>query len=147
MKTAKNFSEGSPGLGVLAFCLAGVVLLGWKFVGNSTPGGLTDIKIPELSEQAKQGQQVFAANCASCHGETANGSEQGPPLVHNIYNPGHHADVSFVRAAKLGVRAHHWPFGNMPAQPQVKNREIPLIISYVRELQRANGIVYQAHKM
>ena len=44
----------------------------------------------------------------------ARGTQQGPPLVHKIYEPSHHADFAFQRAAAQGVRAHHWKFGNMP---------------------------------
>ncbi len=40
-----------------------------------------------------------------------------------------------------GVRAHHWRFGPMPAQPQLTRQEIAAIIRYVRELQEANGIL------
>jgi Asp-tRNA(Asn)/Glu-tRNA(Gln) amidotransferase B subunit len=67
--------------------------------------------------------------------------------VHNIYNPGHHADQSFLLAAKRGVRRHHWPYGDMPKQPQVTNRELAAIVKYVRELQVANGITYKPHRM
>jgi hypothetical protein len=35
----------------------------------------------------------------------------------------------------------------MPAQPQVKDVEIETIIAYVRELQVANGITFQEHRM
>jgi mono/diheme cytochrome c family protein len=147
MSTSKKFTDRLPALGVLAFILTGIILFGWKFIGGPGNPNIIDVKVPQLSEQATAGKQVFDTNCAVCHGETANGSDQGPPLVHNIYNPGHHADMSFVMAAKRGVRAHHWPFGNMPPQPQVKEDEIPLIIRYVRELQAANGIGFQPHKM
>ena len=75
-----------------------------------------------------------------CHGENATGTEQGPPLVHKIYEPGHHADASFYRAVERGVRSHHWPFGNMPPIPGVSRKDVTRILAFVRELQRANGI-------
>jgi hypothetical protein len=53
-------------------------------------------------------------NCAVCHGPAATGSMQGPPLVHEIYEPGHHPDELFVRAVMEGVAQHHWDFGPMP---------------------------------
>jgi mono/diheme cytochrome c family protein len=46
-----------------------------------------------------------------------------------------------------GVRQHHWPFGDMPAQPQVTDEQLAQIIRYVRELQAANGIVYREHRI
>ena len=96
--------------------------------------------MPELSPVAEAGRAAFEANCASCHGPAAAGTDQGPPLVHRIYEPGHHADAAFVLAAKRGVPQHHWRFGAMPPQPQVGKRSLQQIIAYVRELQHANGI-------
>ena len=51
------------------------------------------------------------------------------------------AGLAFVLAARNGVRAHHWPFGDMPPVGQpLTDGELAAIIAYVRELQRANGI-------
>ncbi|MCB1383720.1 MAG: cytochrome c [Notoacmeibacter sp.] len=94
-----------------------------------------------LSPAATTGREAFNANCAACHGINGAGNDgHGPPLIHRIYEPNHHGDDSFRLAALHGVRAHHWPFGNMPAQPQVSPGEIETIIAYVREVQQANGI-------
>jgi hypothetical protein len=45
-----------------------------------------------------------------------------------------------VLAARQGVAAHHWRFGNMPPQPQVDSAAIRKIIAYVRWAQREVGI-------
>ena len=68
------------------------------------------------------------------------GTDQGPPLVHKLYEPGHHTDAAFYRAATQGVVSHHWSFGNMPPVPGVSRRSVTKIVAYVRALQRANGI-------
>lgn len=95
----------------------------------------------ELSANAQIGKRVFEVKCASCHGANAAGQNGvAPPLVHKIYEPSHHSDMAFVLAAKNGVRAHHWNFGNMPAVDGLTDGEVKLIASYVRELQRENGI-------
>lgn len=86
------------------------------------------------------GERRFNENCAACRGVSPAGSQRRPPLVHRIYEPGHHADGSFYNAVRNGVRAHHWSFGDMPPRPGVSPDAVALIISYVRELQRANGI-------
>ena len=86
------------------------------------------------------GKELFEANCSSCHGPVANGSEQGPPLVDIIYEPSHHADVAFVLAVTSGVRAHHWRFGDMPPLPGVTEPMVREIVGYVRWLQRQVGI-------
>ena len=107
----------------------------------------TGLVLPQFSARAIAGKVAFDANCAACHGVNASGTNQGPPLVHPIYNPGHHADAAFYRAAAYGVRQHHWPFGNMPPQSQMTREQMDDIIRYVRELQEANGITAQPHKM
>lgn len=98
------------------------------------------VRVPELSDAGKQGERLFSTNCAICHGVNASGSDKGPPLVHRIYEPNHHGDGAFYRAVRLGVRAHHWPFGKMAPLPGVRDEEIGQIVHYVRELQKANGI-------
>ena len=98
-----------------------------------------------LSNEAKEGEAVFKANCAACHGLNAAGTKLGPPLIHDIYNPGHHSDEAFYLAAATGVRQHHWPYGDMPAQSQVSREDVTLIIRFVREMQEANGIVAKSY--
>ena len=95
----------------------------------------------ERSEAALAGEKLFSANCSACHGSNASGTSQGPPLVHEIYEPGHHGNASFVIAVARGVRAHHWDFGNMPAVEGLSIDEIHQVICYVRELQLAEGII------
>lgn len=94
----------------------------------------------EIPAEMASAAQAFVANCASCHGEFARGSETGPPLVHPFYVPSHHGDAAFRFAVERGVAAHHWRFGDMPPQPQVQEPELEGIIAYVRWLQREAGI-------
>lgn len=109
-----------------------------------TPQGaaMVQVTMPEtLSKAARTGQQAFAAACAECHGKNAAGNAgNGPPLVHKIYEPSHHGDMAFHLAVQNGVRAHHWNFGDMPAQDGLTKADVEGIIAYIRELQRANGI-------
>lgn len=101
---------------------------------------LARIQLPATPAEHSEGRALFDANCASCHGESARGTDQGPPLLHIIYEPSHHADAAFVLAAQRGVVAHHWRFGNMPPQPQVDSAALRKIIGYVRWGQREVGI-------
>lgn len=105
-------------------------------------GVLADVLLPEsLSQNAQIGQLGFEAKCAACHGLNAAGQDGvAPPLVHIIYEPSHHGDEAFQRAAAMGVRGHHWPFGDMPPVEGVTRGDVTMIIAYIRELQRANGI-------
>lgn len=133
----------------LAVVVAATAVLLWPSGDRPTvaTGPAVDVKVPELSPLAVRGKAVFDDNCAVCHGVNAAGTDKGPPLVHNIYNPGHHADGAFFLAAKRGVRSHHWPYGDMPPQPQVTDEQMVAIVRYVRELQQANGIGDQPHRM
>lgn len=109
---------------------------------NTVNGVLANVLLPEtLSQNAQIGQLAFEAKCAACHGLNAAGQDGvAPPLVHIIYEPSHHGDEAFQRAAAMGVRGHHWPFGDMPPVEGVTRGDVTMIIAYVRELQRANGI-------
>lgn len=109
--------------------------------GNAaSPSPAIAVAVPALSAKAQAGREVFNARCALCHGNNAAGSGQGPPLVHRIYEPGHHQDFAFRNAVRNGVMAHHWQFGDMPPVPGLSDNDIEQLICYVRELQRANGI-------
>ena len=102
---------------------------------------VSGIIIPELDAGELAGKAAFEENCAACHGVNAAGNDGfGPPLVHVIYEPNHHGDGAFVVAARNGVRAHHWKFGDMPPVEGITDDEVVLIVAYVRKLQRANGI-------
>jgi mono/diheme cytochrome c family protein len=102
---------------------------------------------PALSAAAQEGKVLFEKTCVECHGRNALGTDKGPPFVHDIYNPGHHSDDAFLSAVRNGVRQHHWPYGDMPAQRQVRTADVAKIVAYIRELQAANGITYRQHRM
>ena len=122
-KTARRRPLAAVALALLAF--AGALACG----GDG--GADTD---------TEEGKRLFNANCASCHGLEAAGTDNGPPLIHLYYAPGHHNDDAIRRAVRNGVTQHHWFFGDMPPAPNVSDDEIERIIRYVRETQRANGI-------
>ena len=136
-------------IGVL---IGAIAIASWVYVnprggsGNSVknqPSGtaIVAVTMPELTGSAALGGQAFAAFCAACHGNDAGGIDgKGPPLIHKIYEPGHHGDEAFVRAAKFGVRSHHWRFGDMPPVEGVTDADIKAIIAYIRSVQEANGI-------
>ncbi len=98
----------------------------------------------ELSAAAIAGKQRFAATCAVCHGPDAGGTNLGPPLIDRIYHPGHHPDFSIRNAVNLGVRQHHWTFGDMPPVSGVSLQDVEAIICFVREAQLANGIFLES---
>jgi mono/diheme cytochrome c family protein len=140
-------------LPIAAISLA-ILAGGYFYIGNAgeeapspqaavMPGApLVQVTLPDaLTENAQIGQRIFDANCATCHGPNASGREgMAPPLVHKIYEPSHHGDESFQLAVAQGVRAHHWRFGDMAPVTGLTRADVALVVEYVRELQRANGI-------
>ena len=125
--------------------LAVIVLaaLGWMVFGSGlrTPTtAIAGVTVPELSGAAAEGAGLFTLYCLACHGENAAGSDKGPPLIHKYYEPGHHPDQAFLVAALCGVRRHHWKFGNMPPVEGISQDEVIRIVTFVRAVQRDNGI-------
>ena len=139
--------------------VGGVTVLGWTIFGaqdaplghsmvppdtSAIPEGapIAEVSLPDdLSTNANLGKTIFEAACATCHGENAAGKNGiAPPLVHKIYERNHHGDMTFVMAAQNGVQSHYWTFGNMPKINDVTEGDVKMVVAYVRELQRANGI-------
>ena len=83
--------------------------------GQDVPTGLTFLGAPVTSHQIALGQEVYAANCASCHGANMEGqpdwrrrNENGrmPAPPHDATgHTWHHADRQLFTITKLGVGA------------------------------------------
>jgi cytochrome c len=146
-EAAMNVPDNLPKIIAVAAIAGGIIIFGSRYFSQSQERGSVEVLVPKLSITAVSGKKVFDTNCAQCHGQNASGTNKGPPLVHDIYNPGHHGDQSFFQAIRKGVGQHHWPYGNMPPQPQVSENQMAVIVQYVRELQAANGIKYKPHHM
>lgn len=148
------------GLGIAAFFAAGGALALASLFSDPEPipvghsmeppdtseiadgGAIVDVALPpELSDEGLIGERVFNFACSECHGENAAGRNGvAPPLVHIIYEPSHHSDEAFQVAVRGGVRSHHWNFGNMPPIEGLSRAEVRAIATFIRELQRENGI-------
>lgn len=120
------------------------LLVAWLLVSSIAVALAQGWQIPKpspgLMPHPAVGKELFKKYCASCHGIALNGSDKGPPLLHRIYEPAHHADIAFQLAAKNGVRAHHWQFGDMPPVPQITPDDVAHITAYVRAEQKKIGI-------
>jgi len=119
---------------------AGLALLPLLAACERRPAVRSDFDPGPVPARLADGERLFNDNCARCHGTRAAGTDAGPPLVHTVYEPNHHADIAFQRAVALGVPAHHWRFGNMPPVPGVDEAAVVRITAYVRWLQRQAGI-------
>jgi mono/diheme cytochrome c family protein len=119
---------------------AGFALLPLLAACERGPAVRSDFDPGPVPAGLAEGERLFSDNCARCHGARAAGTDAGPPLVHIVYEPNHHADMAFQRAVALGVPAHHWDFGNMPPVPGLDEAAVEQITAYVRWVQRAAGI-------
>ena len=111
--------------------------------GELKPGeGRKKLHLPDESYVANvsKGEAAYSGTCRACHGVMGSGTQQGPPLVHNTYEPSHHPDIAFHLAVKNGVRQHHWNFGDMPSQTHISPESTADITAYIRSLQREAGI-------
>lgn len=137
---------------ILLLCAFAAVLAAYLFwpqpqvvpaaAGPGAGSEMVQVAVPEtLSAQAQLGRALFEQKCIACHGRNGAGNDGvGPPLIHKIYEPSHHGDESFQRAVAQGVQRHHWRFGNMMPVDGLTRADVAGIVTYIRELQRANGI-------
>lgn len=96
-------------------------------------------RTPPDADRAATGSELYAANCAICHGDDLRGTDQGPSFLSVVYEPGHHGDAAFLLAVQRGVQPHHWNFGPMPPIAGLTQRDVEAIVAFVRERQQAEG--------
>lgn len=114
----------------------GLALIVFVAVTSVPPGSSASSDPAVIAE----GRQLYLANCAACHGTDLMGTDTGPPFLHVIYAPNHHADEAFQRAVALGVVPHHWNFGAMAPLPSLTREDVAKIVAFVRSEQQAAGI-------
>lgn len=114
----------------IVLVVAAVVLLGACGSGDGD----------ERSSAESDGEALYQANCASCHGSDLRGTDQGPPHLSVVYAPDHHPDAAFRSAIENGAQAHHWGFGDMRPVEGLDDGEIEAIIAYVREQQDIHSL-------
>lgn len=141
-KRARSTSPKRPPAPQWVWITAAIgVLVG--IVAIAASASRTDQAVPTDRDPAAiaAGAELYAANCAVCHGVDLRGTGTGPPFLDVIYAPNHHADESFQRAVVGGVVAHHWNFGNMQPVAGLDRDDVAFIIEFVRSEQEANGIL------
>ena len=90
-------------------------------------------------DQLAEGEELYQANCASCHGSDLRGTSQGPSHLSRVYEPNHHGDEAFRSAITNGAVQHHWPFGDMPPVEGLSSSEVDAIIACIRDVQEREG--------
>ncbi|MBR28199.1 MAG: cytochrome C [Rhodobacteraceae bacterium] len=130
--------------GGIAALVAGAAA--WVVVadGQDVPDGLTFLGAPVTAEQIELGQEVYAANCASCHGanlegqpdwrrRNANGRMPAPPHDASGHT-WHHADRPLFTITKLGVGAVVPGYeSDMPAfEGILSDDEIAAVLAFIK---------------
>ncbi|MBT8203455.1 MAG: cytochrome c [Acidimicrobiia bacterium] len=119
--------------------LAAAVLVVLILAGCGGTGAAESSLTPQNEELTEQGETLYQANCARCHGTDLRGTSQGPSMLSEVYVPGHHADAAFLIAVQRGSAQHHWRFGDMPAVEGLSTDDVGAIVAFVRETQRIQG--------
>lgn len=128
-------------LAAAALVATSIVGLVWTLAGTTVAvGEKRTVVVPEPTPELEPGRRAYEKFCAECHGINTVGTDKGPTFLHRVYHPGHHADGAFLLAARRGVRAHHWRFGDMQPVKGVSDAELGAIVRYVRAVQKANGV-------
>ena len=126
--------------GVAVIAVIAFVSMGGSTETTDAEAGENEFNIPvQDALLVAEGDVLYQANCASCHGADLRGTALGPSHLSVVYQPGHHGDVAFALAAINGVRAHHWGFGDMDPIPGLSQEDLDRIIAHVRETQRIEG--------
>lgn len=105
------------GIALTLMLAAGLGAAGWMVLAQEggVPEGQTFLGEPVTPEQIAQGQDIYAANCASCHGAKLEGQPDWKRRLENGRMPApphdatghtwHHADRQLFTITKLGVGA------------------------------------------
>ncbi|HEY7031352.1 MAG TPA: copper resistance protein CopC [Thermomicrobiales bacterium] len=132
----------SAGLGVVALALGAVLLLQGRTTAGGTAVALT-AKSPVTADQASitRGQEIFAANCAVCHGATGRGDGPAaaglnppypPPADFQTAHARSHYDGEFFNWIKNGK-----PNTAMPAfGDKLNDQDVWNVINYLRWIQQ-----------
>jgi mono/diheme cytochrome c family protein len=120
--------------------MAAAVVVTLSLLVAACGGGSAEAEIPTQDpDLVAAGADLYAANCAECHGTDLRGTDKGPSHLSEVYEPNHHADGAFLFAVHAGSRAHHWSFGDMPPIEGLSTEDVEAIVAFVREQQRIEG--------
>ncbi len=85
--------------------------------------------------QEVDGQALFAANCAVCHGPAGEGGEGAPALTEPAYLPDQLSDAEVAAAIRNGVDDVPDGYGPMPAFSRFDDEQLAALVEVVRDLQ------------
>jgi cytochrome c oxidase cbb3-type subunit 3 len=87
------------------------------------------------SKTSSQGAELFASNCAGCHGADGRGGEHAPNIA-TASEVQHLADPDLIGIVKNGISG-----AGMPAFGSLGQQKLDVVVSYLRILQGRGNIV------
>jgi ubiquinol-cytochrome c reductase cytochrome c subunit len=126
---------------VLAFCLTGPLTLPASAPADPLPQGIVHPKVPPGTSLVELGYQLYAGNCATCHGAGGRGIAtptrgasgergQGPPLRGvGALAPDFYLRTGYMPLSQVGSQPHR-------SRVLFDEREIRALIAYVASLGR-----------
>lgn len=122
--------------GWLGLPIVAAVLIASCSGNDTTDQTLADAEVDAVGGL---GSEVYANNCASCHGADLRGTDKGPSQLSIVYEPNHHPDDAYRSAIANGAPQHHWTFGNMPPVEGLSGEEVEAVIAFIRAEQERLG--------
>ena len=123
-----------------ALLAVGVVLAGWMWIGSGermgAPGPGVGLLRPDDAELVALGRDVYARNCASCHGANLQGqpgwrTRRGLAPAHDASgHTWHHPDALLLQIVRDGTERMG---GSMPAfEGALTEREMLAALSFIK---------------
>lgn len=131
---------------LMAAIVTTLFALGLAGVGQAQPQSGIVRPTTELSQPSIQlGEQLFAGNCASCHGIAGSGITTPRPGAGNILGAGPPLRGVGAQAPDFYLRTGYMPLSSIHQQPTpdrvlFTNKEIKSLVSYVASLGKGPGI-------
>ena len=137
---AKRLLMATAGLAAIAMAVA----VAWGAGMQAPPDGLTVLGRPVTGEQIARGREVYAQNCASCHGANLEGQPDWMRRLDNGRMPApphdesghtwHHSDQDLFAITKLGVGGVVPGYeSDMPAFAEIlSDDEIAAVLAFVK---------------
>ncbi|MGH2859552.1 MAG: c-type cytochrome [Solirubrobacteraceae bacterium] len=122
------------------------MMLGFATVGAAQPqSGIVRPTTEPSHASIELGSQLFAGNCASCHGIAGSGIYPPRPGAGNIMGSGPPLRGVGAEAPDFYLRTGYMPLSSIHQQPTAErvlfsNKEIKSLVSYVASLGKGPGI-------
>ena len=124
-----RFTWGGSGGFWLFLSTCGLVLIPIMWAKPALQGTPGSAKAPPQHGASREGRQIFASQCAACHGLDGKGGERAPDIATSVKTQ-RRSDEELFRIIQKGV-----PGTGMPAFASLSQEDTKSLIAHVRSLQ------------